>query len=67
MKELDENIEKFNRNYMILNDYLEDAADRLHQISSAATEVSLTVVTEVRLCLIVLNVLKILRNSTEII
>ena len=39
LKELDENIAKFNKNYMLLNDYLEDAGDRLNHISTSATEV----------------------------
>ena len=39
LKELDDNIVKFNKNYMLLNDYLEDASERLHQISSSTIEV----------------------------
>ena len=42
IKELDDNIAKFNKNYMLLNDYLEDAGERLHHISSSATEVRVT-------------------------
>ena len=44
IQQLNENLRQFNTNYMVLQDYLDDALEKLKSISTTAIEVNIIMI-----------------------